>query len=119
MTRTPDPGLEPRLYERHADSGQPACEWCGRAGELLALHVRVLGSEAAISQPVLCHLCQGLLGITSPRPGEQFPSDRKGQAAYLADAAEEAQTQVKNLLRARHEREGRPQPPWMAPPTGE
>ena len=48
------------LYELHVDFGQPACESCGRVGELRALHVRILGSDAAISQPVLCHLCQGL-----------------------------------------------------------
>jgi hypothetical protein len=113
-------GLDSGLYERHADSEQPTCEWCGRSGELLALHVRVLGSDAAISQPVLCHICQGLLGITSPRQGAPFPSDREGQAAYLAVAADEARDHVMDLLRARYEEEGRRPPPWMAtPPTAE
>lgn len=79
---------------------------------MVNVHIEVVGSARAISRPVLCVTCQGLLGLLSPDHGSEFPADREGQAKVIATVAEEARTQVKDLLRDRYEAEGRPSPPW-------
>ena len=125
------------LYDRHsgAEDGQLRCEWCGRPGQALPFHVQSPDGEVEFAEPVLCAVCQGLLGYLHPHRSEQrqppevpleealarrLAMSAEGQAsaaqARVAEVHEWAAGAVSRLLTERFRMEGRPRPDWAYGP---
>ncbi len=121
------------LYDRHSrtEDGQLRCEWCGRPGQALPFHVQSPEGEVEFAEPVLCTVCQGLIGYLHPHRSEQrqppkVPLARpravtaEAQAgdaqARVAEVHEWAAGAVSRLLTERFRMEGRPRPDWAYGP---
>lgn len=125
------------LYDRNVGSedGQRRCEWCGRPGQALPFHVRSPEGEIEFAEPVLCAVCQGLIGYLHPhrsqqtQPPEVSPEDAHSQRTAMSaeDVATSARRRhqevhawasgvVSQLLTERFVREGRPRPNWADGP---
>ena len=109
------------LYDRHvADEAGLRCEWCGRAGQALPFHVRSPERDIEFAEPVLCAVCQGLIGYLhphrsqQPQPSTGAPSDAVGRTAEVHEWAAGI---VSRLLTERYVGEGRPRPAWAEGPT--
>ena len=120
------------LYDRHgAADDDRRCEWCGRPGEPLPFHVQSPSGDVEFTEPVLCAVCQGLLGYLHPHdghPGEERVSAKGVRAARtsrpptpeeqderLRRAAEWSTSVVSRSLTERFVSEGRPRPAWAGP----
>ena len=89
-----------RLYERHGGVGKGLrCEWCGRPGQALPFHVQSPERDVEFAEPVLCNVCQGLIGYHHPHRREK-------------ETHEWAAGVVSRLLTDRFVSEGRPRPAW-------
>ena len=102
------------LYDRRID-GDPddlRCEWCGRPGQAVPLHVRSADGDIEFAEPVLCAVCQGLVGYLHPHGSERLqPAEAQADPhAWAADI-------VSRLLADRFVAEGRPRPAWAEGPT--
>jgi hypothetical protein len=113
------------LYDRHSRNpdGQLRCEWCGRPGQALPFHVRSPEGDVEFAEPVLCPICQGLIGYLHPHHSEQRqPRAASGEAqasgarARVAEVHEWAAGVVSHLLTDRFVAEGRPRPDWAYGP---
>lgn len=126
------------LYDRRASDGGLRCEWCGRAGERLPFHVQSPDGEVEFAEPVLCAVCQGLLGYLHPHRSQQrqppfhsadqaeeeraahqglTPQDRvEAATARYHEVHEWASGVVSRLLTERFVSEGRPRPEWASGP---
>ena len=103
------------LYPRRsAHSSRALCEWCGRSGEVLP--VRISGGEVEVCEPVLCGICQGLLGISHPHRGKGVKTRQESEAQQVAQWTEARQA-VWRLLAERYTAEGRPPPSWELSPS--
>lgn len=102
------------LYERkRPDHDGLFCEWCGREAEEVPLHVS--GSEIELAAPVLCDVCQGLLGLIHPHKHNLIDSKAPDVVAEKQERVwREAKATVCRLLAQRYEAEGRPRPTWAA-----
>ncbi len=126
------------LYDRRAPDGGFQCEWCGRPGQPLPFHVQSPNGEVEFGEPVLCAVCQGLLGYLHPHRGQQpqppflspeqaeeepavqqrlTPEERRAAAhARHQEVHEWASGVVSRLLTERFVSEGRPRPAWASGP---
>ena len=121
------------LYDRNVEGEDGLrCEWCGRPGQVLPFHVRSPQGAIEFAEPVLCAVCQGLIGYLHPHrseqpqppavtPGEALaPSAEDRRADPLrrhAEAHEWAAGIVSRLLTERFVGEGRPRPAWAEGPS--
>jgi len=96
------------------------CEWCGRSGHEIPLHVRHPQSGVDFAVPTLCDVCAGLLGFfrdkDMPRPED--PTFREFTERRAAEAQETARQKLFALLSANYTQRGRPVPAWESRPTG-
>lgn len=99
----------PALYDRRLGEGSTElrCEWCGRPGDALPFHVQTRDGEVEFAEPVLCAVCQGLLGYFHPHRKDVRHEEER----------ERARAEVVRLLTERFVREGRPRPMWAQGPT--
>jgi len=125
------------LYDRHseAEDGPLRCEWCGRPGQALPFHVQSPHGEVEFAEPVLCAICQGLIGYLHPHRSEQqqppevsleeglatkrpMSVDAQAAAAHArhSEVHEWAAGVVSRLLTERFIMEGRPRPSWAHGP---
>jgi hypothetical protein len=96
------------------------CEWCGRPGKEIQLHVRDPERAIEFATPTLCEVCSGLVGFFSdpdlPRPSEP------GFLAYAerraAEAQDGARTKLFVFLSENYRRRGSPIAAFMAEPYG-
>lgn len=87
-----------QLYERQGGD-QLHCDWCGRPGEALPFHVQSPTKDVEFAEPVLCRVCQGLIGYHHPHRTDK-------------ETHEWAAGIVSRLLTERFVSEGRPRPAW-------
>lgn len=94
----------------------PPCEWCGRRGKEIQLHVRDPKSNVEFGVPVLCDICSGLLGFFSdkamPRPDD--PTFRAFTERRAAEVQQAARQKLFEFLSENYDRRGKPVPDWMA-----
>ncbi len=112
-SETGDPVLDDvTLYDRHSATpdGQLRCEWCGRPGQALPFHVQSPEGEVEFAEPVLCVICQGLIGYLHPHRSE------RSQPPEVVEVHEWATGVVSRLLTERFRGEGRPRPDWAYGP---
>jgi hypothetical protein len=91
------------------------CEWCGRPGREVQLHVRSEDSSIEFGVPVLCDVCAGLVGFfpgpKSPRPNEP------GFMEFMEQRAEETRSAARGelfrFLSENYVKKGKPARPWM------
>lgn len=130
------------LYDRRVDANKNRfrCEWCGRSGQPLPFHVQSPDGDVKFAEPVLCEVCQGLLGYLHPHRTQQpqpptvsraeteslTASDAESSEERLASAgARRSEVQgwasgvVSHLLTERFVQEGRPRPEWALGPGWE
>jgi len=101
------------LYERGAD--RETCEWCGREGEEIPLHVRGQSGSPELASPVLCEVCQGLLGLIHPHKYNVTSGNDPVAVKEKVDRCRGvAVGEVLQLLSERYRADGRPRPSWAA-----
>lgn len=130
------------LYDRHVGDDGLRCEWCGRPGQSLPFHVRSAEGDVEFAEPILCAVCQGLIGYLHPHRSQQPQPPAvtldEELAARETMSAEQRRTTamqrhqethawaagvVSRLLTERFLSEGRPRPEWASgrgwtwPPT--
>jgi len=109
---------ELKLYDRNLDGDESGlrCEWCGRPGQALPSHVRSPEGEVEFAEPVLCPVCQGLVGYLHPHPSQQRQPPAPAGADRHRNAHAWAAGVVSRLLTERFVGEGRPRPDWAEGP---
>lgn len=92
-----------------------SCEWCGRPGREVQLHVRSEVASIEFGVPVLCEVCAGLVGFFSD-PGAPRPND-PGFLEFMRRRAEETQLsareQLFRFLSDNYDKKGKPVRMWM------
>ena len=92
-----------------------SCEWCGRPGREVQLHVRSEDASIEFGVPVLCEVCAGLVGFFSD-PEAPRPND-PGFMEFMQRRAEEMQAsareQLFHFLSDNYVKKGKPVRTWM------
>lgn len=124
------------LYDRHVGDAESElrCEWCGRPGQALPFHVRSPEGQVEFAEPVLCAVCQGLIGYLHPHRSEQPqpPEVSEEELGARKSMSREERTEsamrrhqevhawaaglISQLLTERFVAEGRPRPDWAVGP---
>ena len=88
------------------------CEWCGRPGRVILLHVAATdGGRPIVGEPTLCEVCSDLIGFLGPEPG-QPKANTPDYAAYRVQRLERAQAKVWDQLSMNYLSRGSPPPSW-------
>jgi uncharacterized protein YndB with AHSA1/START domain len=104
-----------RLTTAEGEIEMANCEWCGRPGREVQLHVLAKDKSIEFGVPVLCEVCGGLLGFF---PGPKSPrSADPGFRDFMERRAEETQrsarAEVFRFLSDNYAKKGKPIPSFM------
>lgn len=90
------------------------CEWCGRPGQEILLHVRGPQVSVDFAAPTLCDVCSGLLGFFRDKdmPPPDDPTFREFTERRAAEVQEAARQRMFAFLSENYARRGKPVPAW-------
>ncbi|MCA1678538.1 MAG: SRPBCC domain-containing protein, partial [Actinobacteria bacterium] len=104
-----------RLETTNGGMEMASCEWCGRVGREVQLHVRSEDKSVEFGVPVLCDVCSGLVGFFSdpetPRPDD--PGFREFMDRRVDETQRSARDQLFRFLSDNYAKKGKPVPAFM------
>ncbi len=91
-----------------------SCEWCGRPGNEVQLHVRHPDGGVDFALPTLCDICGGLVGFfrEADMPHPEDPTFREFTERRAAEAQAAARQKLFEFLSENYARKGKPVPAW-------
>lgn len=93
-----------------------SCEWCGRPGTEIQLHVYNEERCVEFGVPTLCDVCSGLLGFFSDpeTPSTADPGFQEFMERRVAETQDAAREKLFLVLTENYARRGKPIPVFMA-----